>query len=116
MNDVPVGGGAFDDTKAGDRRQNRTAVPSVPFTGARGRGTRPDQAGVAHAAVTVNGKLWDCVAPAAIVLEAGGKLTDFQGKSIFPFKLQNYAGAKVPFLAAAPLAHEPLLREMRNNA
>jgi len=30
-------------------------------------------AGVAHGAVTVNGKLWDCVAPAAIVLEAGGE-------------------------------------------
>ena|SRR5437867_9413774 len=72
-------------------------------------------AGVAHAAITVNGKLWDCVAPAAIVLEAGGKLTDFHGQSIFPFMLQNYAGATVPFLAAAPLAHEPLLRDMREN-
>ena len=29
-------------------------------------------AGVAHGAVTVNGKFWDVAAPAAIVLEAGG--------------------------------------------
>ena len=29
-------------------------------------------AGVAHGAVTCNGKLWDIAAPAAIVLEAGG--------------------------------------------
>jgi myo-inositol-1(or 4)-monophosphatase len=72
-------------------------------------------AGVAHAAVTVNGKLWDCAAPAAIVLEAGGNLTDFSGRAIFPFDLRGYTGAKVPFLAAAPSAHERLLREMREH-
>ena len=66
-------------------------------------------AGVAHAAFTVNGKLWDCVAPAALVLEAGGTLTDLAGKPIFPFDLRNYQGAKVPYLAAAPQAQRPLL-------
>jgi fructose-1,6-bisphosphatase/inositol monophosphatase family enzyme len=70
-------------------------------------------AGVAHGAVTVNGKLWDVAAPAAIVLEAGGKLTNFKGEPVFPFKLDKYQGAKVPFLAAAPLAQETLLREIR---
>jgi fructose-1,6-bisphosphatase/inositol monophosphatase family enzyme len=72
-------------------------------------------AGVAHAAVTVNGKLWDCVAPAAIVLEAGGKLTDLQGNEIFPYDLKNYLGAKVPFLAAGPNAHATILREITQN-
>jgi len=71
-------------------------------------------AGIAHGAVTVNGKLWDVAAPAAIVLEAGGKLTDFSGKPIFPFDLRNYQGAKVPFLAAAPLAQEQLLRDLQS--
>jgi myo-inositol-1(or 4)-monophosphatase len=66
-------------------------------------------AGVAHAAVTVNGKLWDVAAAAALVLEAGGVMTDFAGKSIFPFDLADYGGAKVPFLAAAPAAHRTLL-------
>jgi len=70
-------------------------------------------AGVAHGAVTVNGKLWDIAAPAAIVLEAGGLLTDLEGKPIFPFNLQKYQGAKVPFLAAAPTAHADLLRQIR---
>src|SRR5206468_8154720 len=70
-------------------------------------------AGVAHGAVTVNGKLWDVAAPAAIVLEAGGRITDFTGRAIFPFRLRDYAGAKVPFLAAAPLAHERPPREVR---
>lgn len=73
-------------------------------------------AGVAHASVTLHGKLWDVAAPAAIVLEAGGVVTDFAGRPVFPFNLRNYAGAKVPFLAAAPSAHAPLLREIRENA
>jgi fructose-1,6-bisphosphatase/inositol monophosphatase family enzyme len=70
-------------------------------------------AGVAHGAVTINGKLWDVAAPAAIVLEAGGVLTNFAGQPIFPFNLRNYTGAKVPFLAAAPSAHAKLLREIQ---
>ena len=70
-------------------------------------------AGVAYAAITVNGKLWDCVAPAAIVLEAGGVLTDLEGNPVFPFDLRNYEGAKVPFLAAGPTAHGEMVREMR---
>jgi myo-inositol-1(or 4)-monophosphatase len=69
-------------------------------------------AGIAHGAVTVNGKLWDVAAPAAIVLEAGGKLTDLQGKPIFPFNAKNYAGGKVPFLAAGPGAQAQLLDEL----
>jgi len=69
-------------------------------------------AGVAHGAVTVNGKLWDAVAPAAVVLEAGAFLTDFAGRPVFPFDLTRYQGAKVPFLAAAPTAHAQLLREI----
>ncbi|HEY0009965.1 MAG TPA: inositol monophosphatase [Tepidisphaeraceae bacterium] len=66
-------------------------------------------AGVAHGAVTINGKLWDCVAPAAIVLEAGGTMTNLQGGEIFPYDLRNYTGAKVPFLAAAAAARDDLL-------
>ena len=69
-------------------------------------------AGVAHGAITVNGKLWDVAGPAAIVLEAGGKLTDPWGKDIFPFDLRGYAGAKVPFLAAGPQAYPTLIREV----
>src|SRR5687767_10234452 len=37
-------------------------------------------AGVAYGAITVNGKLWDCVAPATILREAGGVITDLQGQ------------------------------------
>jgi myo-inositol-1(or 4)-monophosphatase len=71
-------------------------------------------AGIAHGAVTVNGKLWDVAAVAAILSEAGAVLSDHQGRSIFPFDLRGYAGAKVPFLAAAPAAHVTLLRELQS--
>jgi myo-inositol-1(or 4)-monophosphatase len=67
-------------------------------------------AGVAHGAITVNGKIWDCAAAAALVLEAGGVMTDLRGDAIFPFDLAHYSGAKVPFLAAGPQAHAGLLR------
>jgi myo-inositol-1(or 4)-monophosphatase len=69
-------------------------------------------AGVAHASITVNGKLWDVAAPAAIVLEAGGVITDLKGKPVFPFDLKKYDGANVPFLSAAPLAHSTILKEI----
>ena len=59
-------------------------------------------AGVAHGCFTVNGKLWDIAAPAAVLLEAGAVITDLHGRAIFPFDLSNYQGAKVPFLAAGP--------------
>jgi myo-inositol-1(or 4)-monophosphatase len=72
-------------------------------------------AGVAHGAVTVNGKLWDVAAAAAVVLEAGGIVTDLKGKDIFPYRLDQYTGAKVPFLAAAPAAHSELVQVIARN-
>jgi myo-inositol-1(or 4)-monophosphatase len=72
-------------------------------------------AGLAHAAVTVNGKLWDIAAPAAIVLEAGGAITDLAGNPIFPFDLRNYTGARVPFVAAGKAALPTILREIREH-
>jgi len=72
-------------------------------------------AGTAHGAITVNGKLWDAAAPAAIVLESGGLLTDLRGQPIFPFNLANYDAGKVPFLAAAPVAHAELLAHIVSN-
>ena len=57
-------------------------------------------AGVAHGAVTLNGKLWDIAAAAAIAIEAGAIVTDPRGGQIFPFNLKGYAGAKVPYVMA----------------
>jgi myo-inositol-1(or 4)-monophosphatase len=69
-------------------------------------------AGVAHAAITIHGKLWDLAAAAAIVLEAGGVISDLQGRPVFPIDLAGYAGAKVPFVAAGPKAHPQILQEL----
>jgi fructose-1,6-bisphosphatase/inositol monophosphatase family enzyme len=69
--------------------------------------------GVAHAAITVNGKLWDVAAAAAVVLAAGGRITDFAGRDVFPFKTEGYVGAKVPFLAAAPAGHSAVLADIQ---
>ena len=68
-------------------------------------------AGIAHGAVTVNGKLWDCVAPAAFIHAAGGVVTQLDGEPIFPFDVTAYKGRKVPFLAAGRAAHARLVRE-----
>jgi myo-inositol-1(or 4)-monophosphatase len=68
-------------------------------------------AGVAHGAVTINGKLWDAVGPTALVLEAGGLVTDLSGKPIYPFDLRGYTGRRVPFLAAGPAAHAVLVKD-----
>lgn len=71
--------------------------------------------GVAHGAVTLHGKLWDLAAAAAVLLEAGGRVTTLDGQPIFPFNLRGYHGSKVPFLAAAPAAQRELLNEIREN-
>jgi myo-inositol-1(or 4)-monophosphatase len=70
-------------------------------------------AGVAHGAVTLNGKLWDIAAAAAIAIEAGAIVTDPRGGAIFPFNLKGYSGAKVPYVMAGPTAHGELIRELR---
>jgi myo-inositol-1(or 4)-monophosphatase len=67
--------------------------------------------GVALGAVTLNGKLWDVAASAAIVMEAGGIVTDPGGHAIFPFDLAGYKGAKVPYVMAGVGAHGELVRE-----
>jgi myo-inositol-1(or 4)-monophosphatase len=73
-------------------------------------------AGVAHGAVTINGKLWDAAAPAALILQAGGLITTLTGAPIFPFDLKNYQGAKVPFLAAAKSAQQTLLQDIQKSS
>jgi fructose-1,6-bisphosphatase/inositol monophosphatase family enzyme len=69
--------------------------------------------GVSHGAVTLNGKLWDIAASAAIAIEAGAIVTDPKGSPIFPFNLVGYKGAKVPYVMAGPAAHPELIREIR---
>ncbi len=70
-------------------------------------------AGIAHGAVTMNGKLWDCVAPAAFTIAAGGVVTKPDGSELFPFDVGGYRGAKVPFITAGKAALAGLVEKVR---
>jgi fructose-1,6-bisphosphatase/inositol monophosphatase family enzyme len=71
-------------------------------------------AGAAHGSITVNGKLWDIAAAAAIVLEAGGVLTTPQNGPFYPMVLTGYAGAKTPYVVAGKAAHGELIAAMQS--
>ena len=73
-------------------------------------------AGVAHAAITINGKLWDVAAAAAYAIAAGAVVTALDGRAIFPVDCAAYTGAKMPFVCATPLAHRQLLAEFASGA
>jgi myo-inositol-1(or 4)-monophosphatase len=66
-------------------------------------------AGVAHGSITVNGKLWDIAAAAAVVLVAGGEVLTPAGDALFPVDLHGYSGAKTPYLAVSTAAKGELL-------
>jgi myo-inositol-1(or 4)-monophosphatase len=53
--------------------------------------------------------LWDVAAGAAILLEAGGVMTDLDGRPLFPPGAAAYRGSPVPFLAGNPAAHAAAL-------
>jgi myo-inositol-1(or 4)-monophosphatase len=69
-------------------------------------------AGIAHGSVTVNGKLWDIAAAAAVVLAAGGMVTSPNGSALFPFDLRGYRGEKTPFVVATPLASAVIIKHI----
>jgi fructose-1,6-bisphosphatase/inositol monophosphatase family enzyme len=57
--------------------------------------------------------LWDLAAGAAILLEAGGRITSPAGDPLFPFDVVSYRGGAVPFLAGNPLVHAAGARSYR---
>jgi myo-inositol-1(or 4)-monophosphatase len=69
-------------------------------------------AGVAHGSITLNGKLWDIAAAAAVVLVAGGEVVTPAGAPLFPIDLHGYNGAKTPYLAVGKEAKSELLVAM----
>ena len=54
-------------------------------------------------------KLWDIAAAGAVHLSAGGKLTDWAGKDVFPYDIANYAGGRVEFIASNHTVHKYML-------
>lgn len=68
-------------------------------------------AGMLDAAVVLESKVWDIAAAALVVLEAGGKITDLQGRHAFPMDVpaQAVSPTPLPTLAAGPNCHAHLL-------
>jgi len=57
--------------------------------------------------------LWDLAAGAAVLLEAGGSITDPCGRPLFPPAAAAYGGAPMPFLAGNRAAHAEALADCR---
>jgi myo-inositol-1(or 4)-monophosphatase len=53
--------------------------------------------------------LWDLAGGAAILLEAGGVITEPGGRPLFPLDRARYRSGPMPFLAGNPVAHAQIL-------
>ena len=69
-------------------------------------------AGYLHWTVGFRSKLWDFAAGSALVLEAGGRVTDLAGNDLFPMDLAAESGANTPILVSNGAAHEALLAQI----
>jgi myo-inositol-1(or 4)-monophosphatase len=58
--------------------------------------------------------LWDVAAGAAILLEAGGAITDFTGRPLFPLDLAGTGLERLPFVAGNPTAHAGALADLND--
>ncbi|MCD6175949.1 MAG: inositol monophosphatase [Planctomycetes bacterium] len=54
-------------------------------------------------------KLWDIAAGAFLIESAGGIVTDFAGKSLWPIDMNTYQGGTYQLLAGSPKAHAQLV-------
>ena len=49
--------------------------------------------------------LWDVAGGAAVLLEAGGRITDLRGQPLFPVDAGGYRGEPLPFVPGNPSSH-----------
>jgi myo-inositol-1(or 4)-monophosphatase len=68
--------------------------------------------GAIDAMIDDRARLWDLTGGAAILLEAGGRLTDFEGQNLFPVDLGRYSGQPLPFVAGNETAHRVVLARL----
>ncbi len=69
--------------------------------------------GALSAAFSTRAKIWDIAAGVLLVEEAGGSITDPDGRSVVPFNLSADFSGDLPFLAGSPRAHKRLLQTVR---
>jgi myo-inositol-1(or 4)-monophosphatase len=65
--------------------------------------------GAADAAYSLECKLWDIAAGSLLIQEAGGLVTNHQGRNLWPKDLPAYRGEDIPILAGTPRMHGQLL-------
>ena len=63
--------------------------------------------------VQQQGRLWDIAAPGLLLLEAGGLLTDWRGKPVFP--LLDLACGHLPTIGAMPKVHAKIVSRLRTH-
>lgn len=61
--------------------------------------------------VQQHGRVWDFAAPALVLLECGGLVTDWRGRPIFP--LRELAQGHLPTIAASTAVHARIVRRLR---
>jgi myo-inositol-1(or 4)-monophosphatase len=61
--------------------------------------------------VQQQGRIWDVAAPGLLVEEAGGRITDWQGRPLFPFASLDLG--HLPTVAAGPAVHRKVLARLR---
>lgn len=69
-------------------------------------------AGYLHWTIGFRSKIWDFAAASALVLEAGGRVTDLSGNDLFPADLAAESGANTPMLASNGAAHDALIEQI----
>jgi myo-inositol-1(or 4)-monophosphatase len=72
-------------------------------------------AGLYDAAYAWECKLWDLAAGALLVEEAGGVVTDHDGRPVWPVAVAAYDGSDLPMLAGPPGMHGLLLNDLHSS-
>jgi myo-inositol-1(or 4)-monophosphatase len=67
-------------------------------------------------AITISAKLWDIAAGALLVEQAGGIVTTFDGRAVFPVDLSHYKTQRFRLLSANPKTHPELLTIFKMNS
>ena len=57
--------------------------------------------------------IWDIAGAAAVLLEAGGAITDPQGRPLFPLDASHWQGSAFTFVAGNPEAHRQAVEDLR---
>ena len=73
-------------------------------------------AGLLDVAYAAECKAWDIAAGGLLIEEAGGVVTDHQGRAIWPLDVVQYGREDTPIIAGSPQMHARLLGDLHDKA